>query len=115
VDPVVEALQVLDVDRREHDARGEEVGDVLEPLLVVHAGGVRVRQFVDQGHGGRAGDHRGEVHVAERHAPVVDRPRGDDLDAAAIASVSARPWGSSHPMTTSRPSLRSSCPSSSMA
>ena len=48
-DLVVERLEVLDVDGREHvDAGGEHVGDVLVALGVLGARRVRVRELVDQ-------------------------------------------------------------------
>jgi hypothetical protein len=48
-DRVVEAFEMLDVDRRDDvDAASEELVDVLVALLVAHAGGVGVREFVDQ-------------------------------------------------------------------
>ena len=81
-DDVVEALQVLDVDRRDHrDARVEQLLDVLPPLLVLAAGGVGVGEFVDQHHLGAAGQHRGHVEFRELAAAVVDVPRRNDLDA----------------------------------
>ena len=52
-DDVVEALQVLDVDGRDHgDAGVEQLLDVLPALGVPAARGVGVRQFVDQHHRG---------------------------------------------------------------
>ena len=52
---VVERLEVLDVERREHvDAGGEHVLDVLVALGVLEPGGVGVRELVDQADLGRA-------------------------------------------------------------
>lgn len=72
---------MLDVHRRDDaDARGEERLDVLPALLVPAAGRVRVREFVDEGDVGGAGDHRVEVHVVEGDPAVLDDPAGDDLE-----------------------------------
>ena len=65
-DRVVEALEVLDVDRRDDvDPGGEDLVDVLVALLVAHPGRVRVRELVDQRELGRARDHRVDVHLLE--------------------------------------------------
>ena len=76
LDLVVEALQVLDVDRRDHvDPGPEQVLDVLVALGVAAAGGVGVRQLVDQADGRAPGEDRVEVHLAEGDAAVLDLPR----------------------------------------
>ena len=83
LDLVVEALQVLDVDRGDHvDPGAEQVLDVLVALGVAAAGGVGVGQLVDQADGRPAGQDRVEVHLAEGDAAVLDRPRRDDLQVA---------------------------------
>ena len=83
LDLVVEALQVLDVDRRDHvDARPEQLLDVLVALRVAAAGGVGVCQLVDQADGRAPGQDRVEVHLAEGDAPVLDLPGRDDLQVA---------------------------------
>ena len=82
LDDVVDRLEVLDVEGRDHrDAGVEQRLDVLPALLVLRAGDVRVRQLVDERHLGPAGEDRVDVHLLERRAAVVDascaaRPRG---------------------------------------
>ena len=81
-DAVVEALEVLDVDGRDDVDAGElQHLDVLVTLRARHAGRVGVRELVHEGDLGRARDHRIDVHVAQRHAAVLDLERGDDLQA----------------------------------
>ena len=85
-DLVVERLEVLDVDGREHvDAGVEQVLDVLVALLVLEARCVGVGQLVDQRDLRRAPQDGGEVHVGEVGArgrspaaaarPACPRPR----------------------------------------
>ena len=82
VDDVVERLQVLDVDRGDHgDAGVEQLLDVLPALGVAGAGHVGVGQLVDQGDLGAAGQHRVEVHLLERGAPVGHGGSGHHLQA----------------------------------
>ena len=58
-DLVVEALEVLDVDRRgDCDARREDLVDVLVPLAVTRLGKVRVGELVDERELGAAGRSR---------------------------------------------------------
>ena len=81
-DDVVEALEVLDVDRRNYrDARGEQVLDVLPTLLVLAARSVGVGELVDEHHLGVPGQHGGHVDLGEATASVVDVTRGNDVDA----------------------------------
>ena len=81
-DAVVQALEVLDVDGREHvDAGVEHVLDVLVALGVLDARRVRVRELVDQAQLGRALEDGGQVHLLEDAAAVLDAggagsPRG---------------------------------------
>ncbi len=78
---VVEALEVLDVDGREHvDARVEHVADVLVALLVLEARRVGVGELVDQAQLGPAREHRRQVHLLERRAPVDDFAPGHELE-----------------------------------
>ena len=73
LDYVVERLQVLDVDRRDDvNPRCQEQLYVLPPLLVSRPGHVGVRELVDQGHRGPAGQHRVEVHLGEAGPAVGD-------------------------------------------
>jgi hypothetical protein len=79
---VVEALQVLHVDRREDvDVGGQDLRDVLVALGVLDAGRVRVRELVDEDQLGHTRQNRREVHLLERRAPVLDPAAGDDLEA----------------------------------
>ena len=68
---IVEAFQVLDVDRGVHvDAGGEQFLNVLPAFFVTTAGGVGVGQFVHQ-HQLRLGrEQTVEVHFLELHATV---------------------------------------------
>ena len=72
-DDVVEALQVLDVDRGDHgDARVEQLLDVLPALRVPAARGVGVRELVDEHHLRVARQHGVDVELGELRAAVVD-------------------------------------------
>ena len=83
LDLVVEALEVLDVDRRDHvDAGAEQVLDVLIALAVLAARGVGVRQLVDEADRRPPREDRVEVHLAERDAAVVDLAGRDHLEVA---------------------------------
>ena len=78
---VVQALEVLDVERADHaDARVEQLLDVLVALLVAAAGHVGVGQLVDQHEVGLPGEDGVEVHLLERHAAVHHRLARDDLE-----------------------------------
>lgn len=72
-DHIIEALQVLDVKRREDvDARVEQLLDVLPPLRIGRARGVRVRKLVDE-HQHRTPLQRPfEVKLLENGAPMLD-------------------------------------------
>ncbi len=66
-DDVVEALEVLHVERREDvDARVEQLLDVLPALEVPRARRVGVGQLVDEDQLGLAGEGRVEVELLER-------------------------------------------------
>ena len=80
VDEVVEALEVLDVERGvDVDARVEQLLHVLPALGVARARGVGVGELVEQEEGGLAGEGGVEVELAEAHAPVLDLPRREPL------------------------------------
>ena len=93
---VVKALEVLDVDGRDHvDAGGEHLLDVLVALGVSRARGVRVRQLVDQRELGRPPEDRVDIHLVERRGRGARRcgaarPRSP----SASAAVSGRACGS---------------------
>jgi len=68
---IVEAFQVLDVDRGvDVDAGGEQFLNILPALGVTTAGGVGVRQFVHQHQFGFGREQAVEVHFFEHHATV---------------------------------------------
>ncbi len=74
-DDVVEAFEVLDVDGRvDVDAGGQEILDVLPPLGVGRALGVRVGQFVDEDQLRVAGQGGFEVELGEHRAAAGDLP-----------------------------------------
>ncbi|MCY1356858.1 hypothetical protein D9M69_433240 [compost metagenome] len=69
---IVEAFQMLDVDRGVHiDAGGEQFLNVLPAFFVTTAGCVGVRQFVDQHQLGFGEEQTVEVHFFEQHATVL--------------------------------------------
>ncbi len=78
-DDVVEALDVLDVERRvDVDAGGEQLLDVEVALRVAAARRVGVGELVDEDEARAALEHRVEVHLVEQAPLVVDRaPRHD--------------------------------------
>ena len=78
-DDVVEALDVLHVERREHvDARGKQLVDVLPALRMPRARHVRVREFVDQDQRRVPRQRRIEVELLQRAVLVCDlRARQD--------------------------------------
>ena len=79
--PVVEALEVLDVDGRvDLDSRREQVVDVLVALGMLEARDVRVGQLVDEAQLRKALQHRRQVHLLELAPPVVDRPPRHELE-----------------------------------
>src|SRR5664279_4700830 len=78
-DHVVERFQVLDVHRGDHfDAGVQQLLHVLPPFFVHRAGGVGVREFVDQGDLRVPGQHGVGVHLGQLHPPVEEYPAGDD-------------------------------------
>ena len=75
-DDVVQALEVLDVERREDvDARVEQLLDVLPALQVPRARGVRVRELVDEDELRLPRERGVEVELFELDPPVR-RPCG---------------------------------------
>ena len=80
-DDVVEGLEVLHVHGRvDVDAGVEKLDDVLPALGVSEAGGVRVRELVDEDQGGTARERGVEVELAQRGSAVIDHPRRKDLE-----------------------------------
>ncbi len=80
-DDVVQALDVLDIDRRvDVDAVVEQLLDVEIALGVAAAGRVGVGELVDQHDLRTPRDDGVEVHLLERAALVLDVPARDDLE-----------------------------------
>jgi hypothetical protein len=80
-DDVVERVEVLDVDRRQHVDLGiEQLVDILPSLCVARTGDVAVRQLVDQRHLGSARQDGIEVHLLEYRPTICERPPRDDLE-----------------------------------
>ena len=81
-DDVVQALDMLDVQRRiDVDAAIEQFLDVEIALRMAAALGIGMGEFVDQHEIRPAGEDAVEVHLLERPALVADRDAGDDLEA----------------------------------
>ena len=110
-DHVVEALDVLDVDRGiDVDAVRQQFLDVEIALGVAAARRVGVGELVDQRDLRPARDQRIEVHLLERSGPCISiRLRGSTSSPCSSASVSARPWVSTTPTTTSTPAFFLAC------
>ena len=84
-DEVVEALEVLDVDRRDDvDARVEDLVDVLVALGVPRPRRVRVRQLVDERELGRAPDDGVHVQLLEPERPRARPAARHDLEALGL-------------------------------
>ena len=91
---VVEGLEMLDVDGRDHvDAGVEQFLDVLPALLVAGPGHVGVGHLVDQGDLRVAGQHGVEVHLLEVRPAVDHRLARDDLQAVEQHSGVRAPVG----------------------
>ena len=85
VDLVVEALEVLHVDRREHVDPGlEHLAHVLVALLVLDARRVGVRELVDQAQLRPAREHRRQVHLLQRPAAIGHGASRDHLEALCL-------------------------------
>ena len=95
-DDVVEAFDVLDVERRpDVDARVEQFLDVLPALGVPQALGVGVGQLVDEDQLRAAGERGVEIELAQRRRRGRERPAcGSASSPSSSASVSGRPCGS---------------------
>ena len=84
--PVVERLQALDVDRREHvDAGVEHVLDVLVALAVLQAGRVGVGKLVDQAELRSAAKDRRQVHLVHGGPAVLDLAARQALEALGLS------------------------------
>ena len=115
-DDVVEALDMLDVERRvDVDAGSEQLLDVEIALGMAAAGDVGVRELVDQNEFRPAREDGVEIHLLEHVVLIVDPRRGIISSPSSSASVSARPCVSTTPTTMSAPSLRTACAASSIS
>ena len=84
LDHVVQRLEVMDVDRRDHvDAGGEELIDILPTMRVARPGGVRVRELVDHRDLRTTGQNRVDVHLLGRTAIGI-APARRDLQTAGL-------------------------------
>ena len=91
---VVDALEVLDVHRRDHvDAGGQQLLDVLPALEVATAGDVGVGELVDQGDLRATSQHRVDVHLLEGGAAVLDTTSGHDLEVSDLLEGLRSPVG----------------------
>ncbi len=78
---VIEALEMLDVERRPHiDAGGGQLLDVLVALGVTAALGIGVRHLVDDEDLRLAGQRRIDVEFFERMAAIVERAARQDFE-----------------------------------
>jgi hypothetical protein len=81
-DHVVEALDVLDIDRGiDVDAVGQQFLDIEIAFRMAAAGRVGVREFIDQRDLRMARDQRVEVHLLDDLVPVLDAFARDHLKA----------------------------------
>jgi hypothetical protein len=70
---VIQAFEVLDIDRRiDVDTRVSELHDVLPASLVARAGRVRVSELVDENEGRTPGEGGVEIELTEHGATVLD-------------------------------------------
>jgi hypothetical protein len=106
-DDVVQALEMLDVERRvDVDAARQQFLDVEIALGMAAAGRVGMGELVDEDERGAPRQDRIEVHLVEGAALVVDeRGAGRSRSPSSSACVSLRPWVSTTPITTSTPSV----------
>ena len=115
-DDVVQAFEMLDVERREDvDAARQQLFDVLPSLGMARSVDVGVRELVDQDQRRTTLERGIEVELGELRALILDFLARQDVDARSSASVSLRPWVSTTPTTTSLPSLRSARAAASIA
>ena len=83
LDDVVQAFQMLDVERGQHvDAGIDQLGDILKALFVARPRDVGVGEFVDQGQGRTARQHRIQIHLGEAPAAMGQDPARDHLQPA---------------------------------
>ena len=81
-DDVVQALDMLDIERRKNvDAGGDHLLDIEIALGMPAAGSVGVGEFVDQNQLGTALEDRVEIHLGQQMALVLDLLPRDHLEA----------------------------------
>ena len=79
-DDIVEAFDMLDVDRRKHvDPRRQQFLDILIALGMAAFGRVGVGKLIDQHELGPPREDRVDVHLGEFATLIVDHPPWDDL------------------------------------
>ena len=104
-DDVGEAFEMLDVERGpDVDAGRDQLLDVLLALGMAAFGRVGVSELVDDDQLGLARQRGVDVEFLDDAAAVVDDAARQDLEPSSSAPVSARPWVSTRPTTTSTPS-----------
>ena len=114
-DDVVQALDVLDVERGvDVDAGVEQLVHVLPALVVPRAGGVGVGQLVQQEQRGCRARAASRSNSSSRVPRYSMTRRGMTSRPSSSRAVSARPWVSTIPTTTSTPSARLARAASSM-
>ena len=81
-DDVVQAFDVLDIERRiDIDAGGDQLLDIHVALGMAAAWRVGVRQFIDQRELRATRQQRIEIHLRQRAPTVIDRTARDDFHA----------------------------------
>ncbi len=81
-DDVVEAFEVLDVERREHvDAVGEKLVDVLPALRMARARDVGVRELVDEDQRGMPANRAVQIELGELSPLILDPGGRQHLEA----------------------------------
>jgi len=81
-DHVVQALEVLDVERAVHVEAGiEEIFDVLPPLRVARPGRIRVCELVHEHDAGSPREARLDIELLQRDPAVLDPASRQDLEA----------------------------------
>ena len=62
------------------DSRRQDLFDILITLVVPGSRRIRVRQFIDDRHGGMTGEYRIEVHVFDAKPAILDLAAGHNLE-----------------------------------
>ena len=83
---IVEAFEVLDVQRRPHiDAGGEQFVDVLPALRMAAARNIGVRVFIDQQQAGAALERRVQIELLHDLIAIDDRQARQNVEAFELA------------------------------